>query len=836
MAIFNISVQPDNDRSPVERYDYVLRIGKYSPEKNKDKYDDFLYGENINMPSFSQDNPRYFWECSEIYERINANLFRTIDFSLPYEFSDEENIELATKFAEELFGESYVYSLAVHSKPSEDPNKRNIHCHIMFCERELDGIERGEEHFFKQSNSKNPSQGGCKKSDEWNKYSKLYYIRQTWESMLNEKLQEKNLELVSCKSLKAQREEAIAEGNFLKAEMLDRPAINLKKEYIDYAPDSEEKTKNMNFFQYCKEIKRIKEKEFKLKSENFEEENLKARDRYYKALYEKEGREYTPSYFDVENQNEENKEENIEENLENVFAKSLENHILLDRKESRLKQIESMTDKDIESRALSILTKGEYQKNLEKLVELTNLYIKLEDKSKFEYTQQKSELEQYFLGLKNNEFFMQKFEKMKENIRDKYSLEKEEIFKDLEFLRNNQFKDFYISNAIGNAERSRAILTTTLNNIEQLKLQKIEADKKVKEYKETKLNIDFKEKLYRSLDPDIADKYLGLAIWKKEFEGSRSLEDQLELSKRIKTTEYELRMFDLNNDIKLKVQEEVSLVRSEYKELRQTQDDINGRLSYSYSIMKKLKELKEINLVEKEKELQEQSNQLESKLDILEYNIKLSNFRKNYSKAFDKSPELEDIKVKLSDKEKIEYRKVVGDKIKALKEEIENLKLKIKTDVLTDEEIKIQILDEYTNGEYSRDLSVLNYYRTRKENGLVVSEANLRKVASRVEELEKMFKITSEDIELRKQVIREKNVEVKAQINEKTKELSIQFKLLNKLRINSIRLPNIRHHRSCNYSPKLKVVKSGRIIINDDIDNDDVMRRTRPTRIRSRGD
>ena len=816
MAIFNISVQPDNDRSPVERYDYVLRIGKYSPEKNKDKYDDFLYGENINMPSFSQDNPRYFWECSEIYERINANLFRTIDFSLPYEFSDEENIELATKFAEELFGESYVYSLAVHSKPSEDPNKRNIHCHIMFCERELDGIERGEEHFFKQSNSKNPSQGGCKKSDEWNKYSKLYYIRQTWESMLNEKLQEKNLELVSCKSLKAQREEAIAEGNFLKAEMLDRPAINLKKSYIDYAPESEEKSKVMDFFQYSKELKKIKEKEFKLKSENFEEENKKARDRYYQALYEKEGREYTPSYFDVEKQTEENKEENIEENLENVFAKSLENHILLDRKENRLKQIESMTDKDIESRALSILTKGEYQKNLEKLVELTNLYIKLEDKSKFEYTQQKSELEQYFLGLKNNEFFMQKFEKMKENIRDKYSLEKEEIFKDLEFLRNNQFKDFYISNAIGNAERSRAILTNTLSNIERLKLQKIEADKKVKEYKENKLNIDFKEKVYRNLNPNIADKYLGLAIWKKEFEGSRSLDEKIELSKRIKTTEYELRMFDLNNDIKLKVQEEINTVRSEYKELRQTQDDINGKLSYSYEILKKLKELKEINLCDKEKELQEQGSKLESKLDILEYNIKLDNFRKIYAKEFDKSPEVDNIKVKLSDEEKKEYRKVVGDKIENLREEIENLKLKIKTDVLTDEEIKIQILDEYTNGEYSRDLSVLAYYRKRKENGLVVSEANLRKVASRVEELESMFKITPEDIELRKQVIRESNVEIKAQINEKSKELSVQFKLLNKLRINSIRRPNIHRHRSSNYSPRLKVAKSGRIEFDDE--------------------
>ena len=817
MAIFNISVQPAKNRSPIERYDYVLRIGKYSPENNKDKYDDFLYGENINMPSFSQDNPRYFWECSEVYERVNANLFRTVDFSLPSELTDEENIELATKFAEELFGESYVYSLAIHSKQSNDPEKRNIHCHIMFCERQLDGIERKEEHFFKQANSKNPSLGGAKKNVEWKQYKKLYYIRQTLETMMNEKLKEKGIDLVSCKSLKVQREEAIAEGNFLKAEMLDREPINLKKEYIDYAPDSEEKTKNMNFFQYCKEIKRIKEKEFKLKSKNFEEENLKARDRYYKSFYEKEGREYTPSYFDVENLKENNiEEQNIEENLENVFAKSLDNHILLDKKESRLKQIESMTDKDIESRALSILTGGEYQKNLEKLVELTNIYIQLKDKSKFEYTQQKSELEQYFLGLKNNEFFMQKFEKMKENIRDKYSLEKEEILKDLEILRNNPFKNFYISKAIGNAERSRVILTNTLSNIEKLKLQKTEIDIKVKEYKENKLNIDFKEKVYRNLDPEIADKYLKLDIWKKEFEISRSLENKLELSRRIKSTEYELRMFDLNNDIKLKVQEEINTARSEYKELRQTQDDINGRLSYSYSIMKKLKELKEINLVEKEKEFQDQSNQLESKLDMLEYNIKLSNFRNDYKKAFDKAPEVDDIKVKLSDDEKKEYIKVVKEKIENLKEEIENLKLKLKPENLSDEDIRKQILDEYTNGEYSRDLSVLAYYRKRKENGLVVSEANLRKVASRVEELESMFKITPEDIELRKQVIRESNVKIKAQINEKSKELSVQFKLLNKLRINSIRRPNIHRHRSSNYSPRLKVAKSGRIEFNED--------------------
>ena len=347
-------------------------------------------------------------------------------------------------------------------------------------------------------------------------------------------------------------------------------------------------------------------------------------------------------------------------------------------------------------------------------------------------------------------------------------------------------------------------------------LQKTEIDNKVNEYKEIKLNIDFKEKVYRSLDQEIADKYLGLAIWKKEFEGSRSLENKLELSKRIKATEYELRIFDLENYVKSKVQEEINTARSEYKELRQTQDDVNGKLSYSYLILKKLKELKEINLVEKEKEFQDQSNQLESKLDILEYNIKLSNFRNDYEKAFDKAPEVDDIKVKLSDIEKKEYKKVVQEKIENLKEEIDNLKLKLKPENLSDNDIKIQILDEYTNGEYSRDLSVLAYYRTRKENGLVVSIANLKKVESRVEELEKMFTITPEDIDLRKQLIREKNVEVKAQIKDKSKELNIQFKLLNKLRINNIRIPNARRHRSSNYSPRLKVAKSGRIEFNED--------------------
>ena len=242
------------------------------------KYEDFFYLENVNLPNFSENNGEKFWESVELFERKNANLFRTIVFSLPHELSDKENTELARKFAKELFGESYVYSLAIHSKPSEDPDKRNIYCQIMFCERKLDGVERRAKHFFKQANSKNP---------EWKQYKKLYYIRQTWEKILNEKLKEKGVDLVSCKSLKVQRLEAIAEGNFLKAELLDREPINLKKNYIKFAKESDEKNKKIKFFEYCKQIREIKEKDFEEKSKNFEEENMKARDRYYEKLNKK---------------------------------------------------------------------------------------------------------------------------------------------------------------------------------------------------------------------------------------------------------------------------------------------------------------------------------------------------------------------------------------------------------------------------------------------------------------------------------------------------------------------------------------------------------------------
>lgn len=276
IAIYNLNIQPDNNVSPLKKYQNMIK-----------QYGDFFYLENMNLPKFANNNAEKFWKSDEIYESKNANLFMMIEFSLPYELNNDENINIASKFGKILFGKKYVYSLAIHSKPSEDPKKMNAYCRIMFCERELDGIERNEIQFFKRANAKNPSLGGAKKNREWRKYSKYYFIRQTWEKILNEKLKEKGVDLVSCKSLKVQRLEAIAEGNFLKAELLDREPINLKKNYIKFAKESDEKNKKIKFFEYCKQIREIKEKDFEEKSKNFEEENRKARDRYYKKLNKK---------------------------------------------------------------------------------------------------------------------------------------------------------------------------------------------------------------------------------------------------------------------------------------------------------------------------------------------------------------------------------------------------------------------------------------------------------------------------------------------------------------------------------------------------------------------
>lgn len=814
MAIYNLKVRPDDGRSAVYRYSYILRIDDFSWEK-KSKYNDFLFGENINMPSFASENNKYFWECCEQYERGNGNLFRSIDFSLPTELSEEENIELASRFAKELFGEKYVYSLAIHSKESSKDNINNIHCHIMFSERELDGIIRDEKNFFKRSNSKNPELGGCKKSQEWQKLSKLYYIRQTWEKLANEKLQEKNLELISCKSLKAQRMEAIIDDNFLKAEMLDRPPININKKYLNIEATTKEREKAIEFFNYAKQLKEIKEKTFKLKSENYEEENKKAKERFLREIGAIEGREYNPSDFDIT-------ENKVDEhfNFENIFLTSIENNILLNRKENRLKQLMSITNEDIESRALKIVSKGEYPKKSERLKEIEEYYISIpEEKIDPKLKAERKELLEYFENIKNDEIFNRKVGNMMYKISTKMEVEKDNIIENLKFLRENNFRDFHLERTAENKLRTQELYLKTLSYISDLKAQKEIQDKKVKEYKEFMKN-DIKYELYKSIKPDTAEKYLELLKWKAEekLESNNSLEDRIELAKRIKSRELGFKKFNIENNIKEKYEKELTKRRNHYKHLRQEQDDINGKLSYSFLMMGELKKVKGFELVEEENLLLERSKNLQTNFDKYEYNIRLSLLQEEHKKLFKTGLNMDGVSVSLSDKEKLEYKEKVILEINFLQKELKKLSEKITDNNITDEALKVRILDKETKGNYSKYKAEINYYKEQIDKGLSVSEnySMLKQAYKVVDKIEKDYIISPEQIQQERQLVNENNIKIKTQISSIKEKLKVNFKLLKEMKTRP-KVKKVSPRKNYNHrAGKLKVAKSGRIEIKDE--------------------
>ena len=816
MAVYNLRAQDDRGRSAVYRYEYTLRINNFSWEKDS-KYDDFLFGQNVNMPAFASEDPRVFWESCENYERANANTFRTIDFSLPAELSDEENIELAARFAEELFDDKFVYSMAVHSKPSSVQSIQNIHCHIMFSERKLDGIERGPKEFFKRFNRKNPHLGGCEKTDEWTSYSKLYYIRQTWERIANEKLQEHGFEKISCKSLTKQRIDSLLEENYLKAELLDRPPIHLEKSYIDFCPDSNDKEKALEFFNYAKKIKEIKEKEFKLKCENFEEENIKARERFLKGVCEIRGKEYVSSNFEVlKNQLEDTL------NFQNIFVTSLENNVLLHKKEDKLKQINSISDADIESHALNVLTHGEYSKKEIRLKELNKLK---EDYSgqDFDVDPEIKALQEYFKNLSSSEYFQGKLSNMKNNIRDKYTNEKEEIFKDLKFLRNNNFRDFYLESSPQNYERSKMFLTETKEYIEDLKVQKEEIDAKVLSYKKEYLDRDIKQEIYAEFEPRILEKYNELQEWKEKLPSVENSTERFELEEKIILRSGGFDIFDVENNIREKTDERLKEYREEYKKLRQEQDDIAGKLSLSFLMMRELKKVDKINLLEREAVLYDEYHikNDSSYFERFKYNAKLSAFKDEYEKAFNKSSKLQSFNLpKLSENDRKEFVKNTKKYILETQKEIETLQKKLADNQPTDERIRISILDKQTAGKYSETLREIASYKKELENGNAYEYTSkyLEENEMNKKRFEFKFKITDEMFQAEKRLFQEKNMNTLVKLREKRRELKVGFKMLKRLKGKGIGIIRIKPRRPIKEQPlkKLKVVESGRIIIKDE--------------------
>lgn len=323
MAIYNMQISNSRDVAKKgikasEHHDYIERNGKYNPDNYDDnniqfknaeehlkyierkeafskkvEYEDLLYREDKNMPEWAKDNSNIFWKSSELYERANGRTYSEFLISLPHELSNEENKALVDKFCEDTFGESFVYSYGIHSKPSSVDGIQNVHVHIMFCERRLDGIERNPEQFFKRYNPKFPERGGAKKDRFWHDHKLFPLIRKSWENILNEKLEEKGIEKVSCESLEFQKLEAKTAGDIYKEEFLDRPPVNCDGKILiklnKYGIESLtlEEIEEYELFQIAKEMKVNAEEIYRLNLEEKENKKITHEDYLVQVAYDR---------------------------------------------------------------------------------------------------------------------------------------------------------------------------------------------------------------------------------------------------------------------------------------------------------------------------------------------------------------------------------------------------------------------------------------------------------------------------------------------------------------------------------------------------------------------
>lgn len=193
MAIGRISIKTGSKGKGWSHANYILRQDKYKTHSAKsEKLEHTSHG---NMPQWANDDPSFFWKMADEHERKNGSVYREHILTLPRELSPEQRLELVQDWIKQEIGDKHPYTFAIHNPLALD-GKEQPHCHLMFCERELDGIERGADTFFKRYNSKDPTKGGAKKAntglDRDTRKQLLKEQRERWGSVVNKHLEKAN--------------------------------------------------------------------------------------------------------------------------------------------------------------------------------------------------------------------------------------------------------------------------------------------------------------------------------------------------------------------------------------------------------------------------------------------------------------------------------------------------------------------------------------------------------------------------------------------------------------------------------------------------------------------
>lgn len=216
-------------------YDYICRQGNYANMKGKKE--DLVFACSGNMPTWSKDAGD-FWDTAEKNRRVNGRAYREIRMGLQEELSLDDNIALVEEFLKESgIGKNHAFTYAIHDKAAAfDPDHRNIHCHLMFCEKSIEKDRPlGRDMYFKQYsvNQFGEPCSGYLADRYYQSRNGNMQMRKMWSDIVNHKFRELGIDKeVSEKSLAAQRQDLLAQGRVEEADKLDRiPAPHLGEAY-----------------------------------------------------------------------------------------------------------------------------------------------------------------------------------------------------------------------------------------------------------------------------------------------------------------------------------------------------------------------------------------------------------------------------------------------------------------------------------------------------------------------------------------------------------------------------------------------------------------------------
>nr|CRY94897.1 hypothetical protein [uncultured prokaryote] len=200
MAIGRLSMKVGKAGKAGPHAAYIAREGQYADRLERgEKLEATEAG---NMPAWAQSNPQAFWQAADAYERKNGTTYREMEIALPRELDADQRAALVREFVRQEIGERHAYQWAIHTPTAAD-GQEQPHVHLMFSERQRDGIERDPEQYFKRYNAKAPEKGGARKGygpsagqtlTKAERAAELKELRGRWEAMCNAHLERAGVE------------------------------------------------------------------------------------------------------------------------------------------------------------------------------------------------------------------------------------------------------------------------------------------------------------------------------------------------------------------------------------------------------------------------------------------------------------------------------------------------------------------------------------------------------------------------------------------------------------------------------------------------------------------